>query len=253
VRPVLRFKIRWWIAILVFFILALWQVGFFDLGRLAKIQNIGPFLAEMFPPDPTILPQALSTIYESIVMAFAGTLIGGALALCLAIFSARLLAPPPVRMLFRTILALIRTIPAILWALVFVVVAGFGPFAGVLALAFYTTGYLGKLFYEAFDSVSSEVLEAVRGVGASRLQQLRFAILPESANYLLSQLLFIFEYNVRASTIVGLVGAGGVGYLILALVQSLRYSGLLTTILTLLAFVLAIDFISSKVRARYFT
>ncbi|MEM4152424.1 MAG: ABC transporter permease subunit, partial [Nitrososphaerota archaeon] len=143
-------------------------------------------------------------------------------------------------------------VPAILWALIFVVIAGFGPLAGVLALTFYTAGYLGKLFYEAFDSVSSEVLEAVRGVGASRLQQLRFAILPESANYILSQLLFIFEYNVRASSIVGLVGAGGVGYLILALTQSLRYSGLLTVVLILLAFVLAIDFASSRIRARYF-
>ncbi len=241
------------IIILVLFFFSLWQTGFFDPDRVARIQNIGPFLAGMLPPDLTIIPQVLSAVYETVVMAFAGTLMGGALALALAIFSTRLLFPPPIMALFRTILALIRTIPAILWALIFVVIAGFGPFAGVLAITFYTTGYLGKLFYEAFDSVSSEVLEAVRGVGASRLQQLRFAILPESANYILSQLLFIFEYNVRASTIVGLVGAGGVGYLILALVQSLRYSGLLTTILILLAFVLAIDFISSKVRSRYFT
>ncbi|MEM0444568.1 MAG: phosphonate ABC transporter, permease protein PhnE [Nitrososphaerota archaeon] len=236
----------------VLFILSLWQVGFFDAGRLAKIQNIWSFLAEMFPPDSSIIPLALSSIYESVVMAFAGTLMGGGLALALAVFSARLLAPPTVRAFFRAVLALIRAVPAILWALIFVVIAGFGPLAGVLALTFYTAGYLGKLFYEAFDSVSSEVLEAVRGVGASRLQQLRFAILPESANYILSQLLFIFEYNVRASSIVGLVGAGGVGYLILALTQSLRYSGLLTVVLILLAFVLAIDFASSRIRARYF-
>lgn len=249
----MKIRARWRIVVFVLFILSLWQTGFFDPSRVAKIQNIGPFLASMLPPDPAILPQVLSAIYETVVMAFAGTLMGGSLALILAVFSARLLAPPPIMALFRTILALIRTIPAILWAIIFVVIAGFGPFAGVLAITFYTTGYLGKLFYEAFDSVSSEVLEAVKAVGASRLQQLRFAILPESANYILSQLLFIFEYNVRASTIVGLVGAGGVGYLILALVQSLRYSGLLTTILTLLAFVLAIDFISSRVRARYFT
>ncbi|MCS7145887.1 MAG: phosphonate ABC transporter, permease protein PhnE [Nitrososphaerota archaeon] len=241
------------IVILVLFVLSLWQVGFFDPSRIAKVQNIGPFLAEMLPPDLTIMPLILTSIYESIVMAFAGTLMGSALALILAVFSSRLLAPTPVKAVFRTILALIRTIPAILWALFFVVVAGFGPFAGVLALTFYTTGYLGKLFYEAFDSVSSEVLEAVRGVGASRLQQLRYAILPESANYILSQLLFIFEYNVRASSIVGLVGAGGVGYLILALTHSLRYSSLLTTILVLLAFVLAIDLASSKIRAKYFT
>lgn len=244
---------KWRITILALLVLSLWQVGFFDPNKMAKIQNLVPFVAEMFPPDTSILPLALASIYESIVMAFAGTLIGGAFALVLALPSTRLLMPPPVRALFRVVLALIRTIPAILWALVFVVVIGFGPLAGVIALAFYTTGYLGKLFYEAFDSVSREVLEAVKGVGASRLQQLRFAILPESANYMLSQLLFIFEYNVRASSIVGLVGAGGVGYLILALAQSLRYNALLTTILILLIFVLVIDIVSSRIRSRYFT
>jgi len=246
-------RVKWSVVMLLLLVFSLWQVGFFEHGRVAKIQNVPVFIAGMLPPDPSILPLALSSIYESIVMAFAGTLIGGSVSILLAIPSSRLLSPPTLRAVFRGILALIRTVPAILWALLFVVSVGFGPLAGVLALTVYTTGYLGKLFYEAFDSVSGEILEAVRSVGASRLQQLRYAILPETANYILSQLLFIFEYNVRASSIIGFVGAGGVGYLILALTQSLRYNGLLTTVLTLLAFVLAVDFASSRIRARYFT
>ncbi len=244
---------KWRIALLGLFLFSLWQTGFFDPVKLSKAGNVIPFLARMLPPDPSILPTVLSAMYETIIMAVAGTMIGGGVALVLATLSARQISPKPLRATFRVILALIRTIPAILWALIFVVIVGFGPLAGVLAISLYTVGYLGKLFYEAFDSVSGEVIEAVKGVGSTKLQQLRYAILPESANYLVSQTLFIFEYNVRASSIVGLVGAGGIGYLVIALVQSLQYSGLLTTILVMLAFVLGLDALSSKIRARFFT
>ncbi len=243
---------KWRIALAALFVFSLWQTGFFDLSRLSKIANLSPFLSRMFPPDLSILLPVLSAMYETILMAIAGTMIGGAVSLALAALSARQVSPRPVRTFFRALLALVRTVPAILWALIFVVIVGFGPLAGVLALSLYTVGYLGKLFYESFDSVSSEVLEAVKSVGSTRIQQLRYAIIPESANYLISQTLFIFEYNVRASSIVGLVGAGGIGYLIIAQVQSLQYSGLLTTILVLLCFVLGLDALSSRIRARFF-
>ncbi len=243
----------WLIVLVSAFLATLWYLGFFRPDGLLKIQNVVILLSEMFPPDINIIPEVLYAVFETILMAFAGTIIGGTLSIILAMFSTRLIFSNPVRVVFRTLLALIRTIPAILWALLFVIVIGFGPVAGVLALSMYTVGYLGKLFYEAFDSVSSEVIDAVRGVGATRLQILRYAVIPESANYIISQLLFIFEYNVRASSIVGLVGAGGVGFLIMALIQSLKYDGLLTTLLVILAIVISLDYMSSKIRSRFLT
>ncbi|HIQ29488.1 MAG TPA: phosphonate ABC transporter, permease protein PhnE [Candidatus Caldiarchaeum subterraneum] len=243
----------WVISVAVAFVATLWYLGFFRAGELLKVQNFVVLLNEMFPPDLTILPQVISAVVETVLMAFAGTVIGGAFSIIFAMFSTRLVFSNPVRAFFRAFLALIRTIPAILWALLFVIVVGFGPVAGVLALSMYTIGYLGKLFYEAFDAVSSEVIDAVKGVGASKLQILKYAIIPESANYIISQLLFIFEYNVRASSIVGLVGAGGIGFLIITLIQSLKYDGLLTTLIIILTIVLTLDYISAKIRNKFLT
>ncbi|MCS7143058.1 MAG: phosphonate ABC transporter, permease protein PhnE [Aigarchaeota archaeon] len=241
----------WFIAFIGALIYSLWQVGLLDPSRLGRFANLVPFIVQMIPPDVSLVPLILEATYETVLMAFTGTVIGGFLSLPLAMLSSRLLFPKHVTVPFRTLLAVIRTVPSLLWALIFVIIIGLGPPAGVMAISFYTVGYLGKLFYESFDSVSKEVLEGVGAVGASQLQLLRFAIVPETANYIISQLLFIFEYNVRASSIIGLVGAGGIGYLILALAQSLRYDGLLMCILVILAFVMGMDAISSKIRARF--
>ncbi len=132
-----------------------------------------------------------------------------------------------------------------------IVVVGLGPAAGSLGVAMYSLGYMGKLFSEAFDGVDPEVLEAVRGTGLGRAQLARYALLPEAANQLLSQLLFMFEYNVRSSSIMGFVGAGGIGYYLLGYVQTLRYQELTTALLVTLVVVLAIDRLSAVVRAAF--
>jgi phosphonate transport system permease protein len=148
----------------------------------------------------------------------------------------------------RFFLHCVRTVPTLLWALVFVVAFGLGPVAGALGIAFYTLGYLGKLLSEAFEGVDGEVLEAVRGVGCNRLQLLRYALLPEAANAMLSQLLFVFEYNVRASTILGFVGAGGIGFYMIGYVQMLQYRSLTTALVLTLLAVIAIDQASAWIR-----
>ncbi len=161
-----------------------------------------------------------------------------------------MVAGPAVAAGVRLLLALVRTIPALLWAIVFVVAVGLGPAAGTLGVTMYTLGYLGKLYAEAFDGVDPEVLEAVRGTGLGRLQLARYAILPEAANVLVSQLLFMFEYNVRASSILGFVGAGGIGYYLMGYLQTLRYESLTAALLATLVVVVAIDRASAMLRAR---
>jgi phosphonate transport system permease protein len=113
----------------------------------------------------------------------------------------------------------------------------------------YSVGYLGKLLYEAFDGTDTEVLEAVRGVGGNRAQLLAFAVLPESANAVISQLLFMFEYNVRASSIMGFVGAGGIGFYLLGYLQLLQYQNLMTALLLTFVVVMAIDYLSQRLRS----
>ena len=148
----------------------------------------------------------------------------------------------------KLLLALVRSVPAILWAILFVVAVGLGPAAGTLGVALYSVGYLGKIFYELFEGTDPEVIEAVRGVGCGPFQLARHAILPEALNGVVSQLLYMFEYNVRASAIMGFVGAGGIGFYLLGYIQTLEYQSLLTAILVTLVAVVFIDRASAVLR-----
>ncbi|MEX2046322.1 MAG: phosphonate ABC transporter, permease protein PhnE [Chloroflexota bacterium] len=236
-------------VLLVLLAFALGDIGLLDLGRLARgVRNLGEFAAALFPPDPSSLPTLTGAMVETIEIAFVGTAIGFALALPLSLAASPVLFGPSVTGPVKVLLAAVRTVPSLFWAIVFVVAVGLGPAAGALGIALYSLGYLGKLLYEAFDGVDPEVIEAVRSVGASRSQLARYAVIPESANAILAQLLFMFEYNVRASSIMGFVGAGGIGFYLLGYMQLLRYDLLLTALLVTLLVVVAIDRASSLIR-----
>lgn len=231
---------------------ALGQLGFFDGARLSRgASNLAMFARGMVPPDLGILPLAGKALLETIQMAFVGTSLGFLLSVPMGILGARTLFPRPVVLLVRFVMAVIRTVPSLLWAVLLVIVVGLGPLAGTLALAVYTVGYLGKLYAEYFEGVDPEVLEAVRGTGAGRLHLARFVVWPESANGVLSQLLFMFEYNVRVSSILGFVGAGGIGFYMYLYVNSLDYQRLSTLLLLILGLVVAMDLASAWIRKRY--
>lgn len=237
---------------LVLLVLALADVGLLDPLRIVRgVRNLGEFAAALFPPDPSSLPTLAEAMFETIEIAFVGTALGFALALPLSLAASPVLFGPAVTAPVKVILAAVRTVPALFWAIVFVVAVGLGPAAGALGVALYSLGYLGKLLYENFEGVDPEVVEAVRSVGASRSQLARYALIPEAANGILAQLLFMFEYNVRASAIMGLVGAGGIGFYILGYLQLLRYDLLMTALLLTLVVVVVIDRASSVVRRMF--
>jgi phosphonate transport system permease protein len=241
-----------WLALAATLALALWHIGLVDAARLGRgVTNLGTFLRGLFPPDATTLPTLAEAMLETLEIAYVGTAIGVALALPLALAASPALFGPSLTAPTKLVLALVRTVPSLFWGILFVVAVGLGPAAGALGIALYSLGYLGKLLYETFDGVDPEVIEAVRSVGASRLQLARYAILPESANGILAQLLFMFEYNVRASSIMGFVGAGGIGFYLLGYIQLLRYDLLLTALLLTLGVVIVIDRASAAVRARF--
>ncbi len=228
------------------------QLGLFDGERLAKgAANLLVFAQETMPPDTTILPQVVAALIETIEMAVAGTLLGFFMAIPFGLLGARALSPIALVVAIRFLIGVIRTIPSLLWAVVFVIVVGLGPLSGTLALAIYTLGYLGKLYAEFFENVDPEILEAVRGAGARLTHLARYVVWPESANHVLSQLLFMLEYNIRASSILGLVGAGGIGFYLNVYINTLAYSRVATILLLILGLVLAMDIISTKVRQRY--
>lgn len=236
----------------LFLLAVLAHLGFFDWERLSRgLRNLKILGAEMVPPDLSILPNASAALWETVEMSFAGTLVGFLASLPLSILGSRHLFANWVSSVARFVAAGIRTIPVLLWAIIFVILVGLGPLAGTFGIAAYTVGYLAKIYADLFEGTDPEIMEAVRSTGASKLQLVRFVILPEAANAVLAQVLFMLEYNIRASSVLGFVGAGGLGFVIQIYLQSLDYRRLATILLLVLVIVLIMDGISAWLRKRF--
>ncbi|HEX2067060.1 MAG TPA: ABC transporter permease subunit [Candidatus Thermoplasmatota archaeon] len=208
-------------------------------GALARLA------ASAWPPHVgaggLFLGEALLALLETLQVAFLATLFGALLSLPLALAAARNLAPAPLVVAARAVAAAIRVLPSLLWAILAVLVVGFGPLAGVVAMTLYTVGYLAKLQYEALEGVPRDALDAVRAMGATRFQQAWHVALPESGNALRSQLLFMLEYNVR----------GGLGQLLAIHLRFFDCAHVLTIVLTLFVAVAVLDGASLLLRRRF--
>ena len=215
------------------------------------IPNLGIIAEELTEIEPKLFETALFSMFETIQMAFIGTVIGVAIALPLSMFAARNLNSKWVYAPLRVILAAIRTFPSILWAILFVIMVGLGTFAGILAIIMYTIGFVAKLQYESIETVDADPMDAVNSIGVSKWQLIRHVVLPESAPHLLSQILYMFDYNVRQSAILGLVGAGGIGFYIINYIKFFEYGKAAIFMLVVLITVLLIDWLSVKIRDKY--
>ncbi len=215
------------------------------------IPNLAIVLKELTEVEPELFGTALWSMLETIEMAFIGTVVGISIALPLSMLAARNLYSKWVYVPIRAILAAARTFPSILWAILFVIMVGLGPFAGILAIIMYTVGFIAKLQYESIEAIDSDPVEAVSSIGISKSQLIRHVVLPESAPHLLSQMLYMFDYNVRQTSILGLVGAGGIGFYIINYIKFFEYGKAAIFMLVVLITVLIIDLISVKIRDRY--
>ncbi len=219
----------------------------------------------LWPPDWTMLEaqkgfeckvsigffcsKAYLGMLETIKMAFVATIFGFVGAILLSSLAAKNLVPSYVYFPVRIILALTRSLPSIIWALFFVVIIGLGPLAGVLAMTFYTVGYLGKLQYEELEGMHREPLDAVRAMGLTHPEIVTNVVIPESSNTLISQLLFMFEYNVRHGTVLGLVGAGGIGYYLDYYMGFFLYDKVMAFLVVIFVVVVIIDLFSMFIRS----
>ena len=215
------------------------------------LPNLAIIANEFTEIEPKLFETAFYSMFETIQMAFIGTIVGVAIALPLSMFAARNLNSKWVYAPVRVILAAIRTFPSILWAILFVIMVGLGTFAGVLAIIMYTIGFVAKLQYESIEAVDTDPMDAVSSIGVSKWQLVRYVVLPESAPHLLSQILYMFDYNVRQSSILGLVGAGGIGFYIINYIKFFEYGKAAVFMLVVLVAVLIIDWVSVKIRDKY--
>jgi phosphonate transport system permease protein len=211
---------------------------------------IADFISRLFPPDLSILDVAWARLLETVQMSLWGTTIGAIISLPIAVLSASNLAPWWVRWLANFIQNAVRSVPSIILGLIFVAATGLGAPAGTLALGIYTVGYLGKFYQTAIESVDRYSLEALQVSGASWLQIAQYGVMPQILPLLLGYTLYMFEYNIRAASVLGVVGAGGIGFELVNYIRGFEYNKATTMMLVLLVVVTSIDAMSSQLRRR---
>ncbi|WP_375784533.1 phosphonate ABC transporter, permease protein PhnE [Bradyrhizobium sp. Pha-3] len=199
------------------------------------------------------LKKWLRLLGETLLISYVGTLTGAVFAFALNFFAAQNTSPGPwVRFIVRRLLEFARTVPGIVFALIFVIAFGLGPMAGVLAIAIHTTGALGKLFAEIVENADMKPVEGIRSTGASWLSCMRFAILPQVSAGYASYALLRFEINVREASVMGFVGAGGIGQELVVAIRKFYYSDVSAILVTIIVTVFIIDISTGWLRARLF-
>jgi phosphonate transport system permease protein len=223
----------------------------FSFARLGTgILQLGTFLGLMVPPSPgTQLFALLNALAETVAIAFLGTLLAAMFAFPLGFLAARnTMANAVVRFLARRFFDTIRGIDTLIWALIWINVVGLGPFAGVLAIMTSDVGAFSKLFSEAIEAIDRKSSEGLISAGGSKLHTIRFGIIPQVMPVLISQVLYYFESNTRSATIIGIVGAGGIGLYLAEMIRTFEWDKVAFIILMVLATVTVIDFLSSRLR-----
>ena len=227
-----------------------WDTGSDPVRFLRGTPWMLDFVRRSVPPDLRVLRPALQGAFTTLEIAFLGTVVAAALALPLGFVSARNVVPPAVFYPARAVLNFLRSIDTLVYALLFVASVGLGPFPGVLAVVAYTTTSLAKLYSETIEGIDPGPVDAITTTGATRLQVLRYGVLPQVLPLFLSYILYRLESNIRAATILGFVGAGGIGFYLQTYLRMIDYPAASTVLLVTIVMVMAVDFASSRLRAR---
>ena len=231
---------------------ALWTTGFFDLARFVEgAPAVAQLASEMVPPDFSRWQSWIKPLLDTLAMSIAGTALALVFSLPLALMAAPNTTPNAViYRITRTFLAAFRSVPEIILGILFVAVVGFGALPGVLALALHSTGMMAKFYAESIEHVDPKPLEAANAAGASRLQVIMHAVLPQVLPQLADITIYRWEYHFRASAVLGIVGAGGIGFELMAALRLIKYDEVSAILLAILACVLVVDGIGSALRRK---
>lgn len=237
------------VAALAIFVLGLVDLDFSPARLISGLSQLGWISMMMIPPDPgSSLPLYLKALGETLSIALLGTTLAALMALPVSLLAARNVVPNILRFPVRRFLDSIRGVDTLIWALVWINVVGLGPFAGVLAIAVSDFGAFGKLFSEAIEGADQKQVEGIRASGGSALHEIRFGLMPQVLPVIAGQVLYFIESNTRSATIIGIVGAGGIGLQLAEQIRVLEWQKVSFLILMILVAVAAIDFISGKLR-----
>jgi phosphonate transport system permease protein len=247
------FKANWWsrAAWLVAILYAVYAGNYLDISwsRFAQgLHNGAEFLLEMVPPNFSRWELLLGNLVETIEIAVIASAFGIVFSLPVGLLAARNLMPVWVTWPFRILIALCRSFHPVIFAILFVKAVGFGPLAGILTLIFASIGFIGKLFTEAIEEISLKPLEALRSAGAPFTSVIVYAVLPQVLNRFIGFSSYQLDANLRNSTMVGIVGAGGIGGTLFAAFQRFDYDFLAAILISIIALVMISESISTQVK-----
>ena len=240
------------VAVLAFVVFCLVRFEVTPARLFNGMDRFGKIVGALFPPTPgDAFWDLLKAMMQSVGMAFLGTLIAATIALPLGFLGARNVLPMPVvRFPLRRAFDFLRGIDSLVWALVYVRAVGLGPLAGVLAIATTDIGIFAQLWAEAIENVERKQVEGVRAAGGNAAKTVRFGILPQVLPIMLSNVLYMFESNTRSATILGIIGAGGIGFALSDRIRAHRWDEVCFIIIMIIVVVALIDFVSHVLRTR---
>ncbi|GGD97714.1 phosphonate transporter PhnE [Aureimonas endophytica] len=245
--PLLRYA-----GLLALVLVLAWSAGPVEIGRWTYLftdaGNMRDYLAGFLTPDFSDWRYYLSEMVVTIQIALWGTFLGVVLSVPLGILSAGNMAPWYVLHPVRRLLDVFRGTHELVFAVLFVVAVGLGPFAGVMALFVYTIGVLGKLFSEAVEAIDPRPVEAIRATGASKLQEIVYGVIPQVMPLWISYSLYRLESNIRSATILGVIGAGGIGQVLFECIRGFYYGKSAALLIIIILSVTLLDLLSQRLR-----
>lgn len=254
-QPRLRFLHA--VATTVILIIFFWSTSAIQFNKLTinGLEIAGNIVKGIINPDLDLLfnftdKGVAYLLLETMAIALLGTIVGGLLAIPLAFLSASNIVPKPIAAVIRFMLIVIRTIPAVVYGLMFIRVTGQGPFAGVLTMSLTSVGMLSKLFADVIEDLDTSILESMESIGCTTFEKIRFGIIPQLTAMFLSIMIYRYDMNLRDAAILGLVAAGGIGAPLIFAMNSYRWSEAGSILIGLIVLILLIEYISSKIRAK---
>jgi phosphonate transport system permease protein len=237
-----------WAIVLALLVLSWKGADMRPLDLLRDSGNMTKFAADFFPPDFRDWRNYLDEMLVTVQIAIWGTVLAVAMAVPFGLMSSANIVPPWIYQPVRRLMDACRAINEMVFAMLFIVAVGLGPFAGVLALWIHTTGVLAKLFAEAVEAIDPRPVEGVRATGASALEEIVFGVIPQVLPLWLSYSLYRFESNVRSASVLGIVGAGGIGTVLWEIIRSFQYAQTCAVMIIIIVFVTVIDVVSAQMR-----
>ena len=245
------------IAALIFVVLMCWSSSTVNFEGMAEggmdiAKNI---VGGIFTPDTELLFNLTKQgvpylLLETVCIAFLGTIVGAIIAIPISFLSATNIVPKPVSVIGRFIIMAVRTIPAFVYGLMFIRVTGPGPFAGLLTMSLCSIGMVSKMYIESIEDIDVKILESLDAAGCTTFQKIRYGILPQLMPDFISTIIYRFDMNLRDATVLGLVGAGGIGAPLIFAMNAYRWNEVGSILVGLIVLVLVIEWFSGKIRIK---